>query len=235
MAEAAKEPAVIYQDRHLLAVDKPAGLLCHGERGSTLLSWAQGHGDDQTGEVFLVHRLDRDTSGIILLARTKEVAGRLGGLFAERKIYKSYLALTRPCPPFRWQELELLLRPKRIRGGEKMIVVEDGGVEAKTALEVLTRGRQLGLVRLEPEQGRKHHLRVSLAHIGAPIAGDFLYGGRPAARVARRIMLHARVLELSHPVTGAHLRLVAPVPGDFRERMQRDGGRLPSNLDRRHQ
>ena len=115
-----------------------------------------------------------------------------------------------------------------------MEVVEEGGLQADSEMELLARGRRYGFVRVLPEQGRKHHVRVALAGLGAPILGDYLYGGRQVAKLAPRVMLHSRLLELAHPGTGEHLRLLAPVPADLRALLEEDGGQLPSQLDKRH-
>lgn len=234
-------PRILHDDDHVLAIDKPAGWLMHADAGHrSLLSWAhereQRAGNDPNA-LLLVHRLDRDTSGIVLLARGKPQANKLSQAFAKRQVHKIYLAITWPCPSVRWSRQELHLRPRRIQGGERMEVVEEPAGYTKLAVsevEVLGRGRRFGFVRVMPEQGRKHHVRVTLAEMAAPIAGDFLYGGRRVAKMAPRVMLHARLLELAHPVTGEHLQLRAAVPTDMREMIERDGGKVPSRLDARN-
>lgn len=230
---------ILLEDEHIIAIDKPAGLLVHADAdaGSVLAMMrereAERGGDPE--QLHLVHRLDRDTSGVLLLARSAEVAKVLGQAFRERRVHKLYLALTHPVPAVRWAKVEHQLAAKRIQGGEKMIVVEKNGVAAVSEVEVLARGRRFGLVRVIPEQGRKHQVRVALSELGAPIAGDFLYGGTRQARMASRMMLHARGLDLAHPVeAGRHLSLRAPLPADFRELYAEDGGLVPSDLDRRH-
>ena len=228
---------MLHEDDHLLAVVKPPGLVVHAEQGRrSLATWVaerdagQGRDPEQT---LLVHRLDRDTSGVVLFARGKEVAGQIGRAFRERKVLKVYFAITWPCPSVRWVRSELLLRTWRIKGGEKVIVAPEDGRQADTELEVLARSRRFGFVRAMPEQGRKHQIRVALAELSAPIVGDFLYGGRRVAKMAPRIMLHSRSLELKHPGTGEHLALRAPIPADMREMLESDGGRIPSRLDER--
>jgi hypothetical protein len=137
-------------------------------------------------------------------------------------------------PPLRWMKVEQRLQPQRIGGGERMLVVANGGLEATSEIEVLARGRRMGLVRVIPEQGRKHQVRVALAASGAPIAGDFLYGGALSKQLAKHVMLHARTLELQHPVTGQHMILRAPVPKDFKALLAEDAGVWPPDLDVRH-
>ncbi len=232
------EPKILHEDDHLLAVGKPAGLVVHAEVGRrSLVSWARAResaaGRDPE-ELLLVHRLDRDTSGVVLFARSKAIAGKIGKAFRERRVLKLYLALTWPCPSVRWVRSELQLKSRRIKGGERMIVVEEDGREADSEIEVLARGRRFGFVRVIPEQGRKHQVRVALAEIAAPIVGDFIYGGRRVAKMAPRIMLHARGLELKHPATGKHLALRAPIPADMRELFESDGALIPSRIDIRN-
>lgn len=180
-----------------------------------------------------MHRLDKETSGVLLLARG-EWADAINALFRDRKVLKVYVALTSPVPPLRWMRVEQQLQPRRIGSGERMVVVDEGGLQADSEIEVLSRGRQLGLVRVIPEQGRKHQVRVALASSGAPIAGDFLYGGALSKQLAKRVMLHARTLEFRHPKTGEHVVLRAGLPKDFRELIAADSGSIPGDLDVRH-
>lgn len=232
------KPKVLLEDEHLMVVNKPTGwLVAEGGRDRTVLAWsrqrAASMGQDPD-EMRLVHRLDRDTSGCLVLAKSELAAQRLSDAFATRKVFKSYVALTYPVPAVRWAEVSHQLRARRIEGGERMEVVEDRGLLAESEVEVLARGRRYGFVRVLPLQGRKHHVRVALADMGAPIIGDFLYGGRRVAKHAKRVMLHARALEFAHPVSGEHLRTLAPLAPDFVTAFESDGGRVPSQLDRRH-
>ncbi len=235
---AADKPKVIFEDDHVLAVNKPAGWLTHDEKGRrSVLAWAQDReksANRDPDQLLLVHRLDKDTSGVLLMVRGKKNAARVTQAFQDRKVLKMYVALTTPCPHVRWCRSELRLQPQRIQGGEKMLVVEQGGKPAVCEIEVLGRGRRLGFVRVIPEQGRKHQIRAALAEMAAPIVGDYLYGGRRVARMAPRTLLHARSLELKHPATGEHLAVRAPVPKDIREAIEFDGGKVPSRLDIRH-
>lgn len=238
MAVAKPTPKILHEDEALLALDKPAGLLSHGEDDApSALQWARERYVARglpAENVHLVHRLDRDTSGVLLLAYSAEVAAAVNAMFRNRRVLKVYLALTSPVPGLRWQRVEHFLHARKIGNGEFMSVVPEGGLEATSEVEVLARGRCFGLVRVIPEQGRKHQVRVALAAAGAPICGDFLYGDAIVGRQAKRVMLHARALELAHPVTGVHLQLKAPLPPDFRALIGADGGHVPPDLDRRH-
>lgn len=231
-------PQILMEDEQLLAMAKPSGMLSHGDEGAaTALTWAQAREVQQGRDpaaLHLVHRLDRETSGVLLLVRGAELAERVNAMFRERRVLKVYLALTSPVPALRWMRVEQRLQPQRIGQGERMQVVATGGLEASSEVEVLARGRRLGLVRVIPDQGRKHQVRVALAGSGAPIAGDFLYGGALSKQLARRVMLHARTLELAHPQTGQHLVIRAPVPTEFKALLAEDAGVWPPDLDVRH-
>ena len=231
-------PTIVFEDEWLLAIDKPAGLLAHGESADrTALAWAQEREVERgadPAQLHLVHRLDRETSGVLLFARGAVLAEAVNALFRDRKVLKVYVALCSPVPALRWFKAEQRLLPVRIGSGEKMHVVAEGGVAATSEIEVLARGRRLGLVRVIPDQGRKHQVRVALAASGSPIAGDFLYGGPLSKHLAPRVMLHARTLELQHPQTEAHLVLRAPLPADLKTLLHADGAAVPQDLDVRH-
>ena len=240
MTEHAKTPPprILHRDAALIVLDKPPGLLSHAAADApSALRWLQtkeaAEGRDPDA-VHLVHRLDKETSGILLFALGADVAETVNAAFRERRVLKSYLALTSPVPGVRWQHAELQLKPRKIGGGEFMAVVPSDGLAAASEVEVLSRGRRFGLVRVIPEQGRKHQVRATLAALGAPICGDFLYGGPIVKKLAPRIMLHARSLEFRHPVTGDHFVVRSPLPQDFRALVTEDGGAIPSDLDRRH-
>ncbi len=234
----AATPQVLLDDDHLLAIDKPAGLLAHADSSDhSALVWAQAReaarGRDPS-QLHLVHRLDRDTSGVLLFARGQDTAEAVNALFRERKVLKMYLALCAPVPTVRWQRVAQQLRPQRVGSGERMTVVASDGAAAESEIEVLARGRRFALVRVIPDQGRKHQVRVALASVGSPIAGDYLYGGALSRQLAARVMLHARSLQFAHPVTGSHVDLKAPVPADFKALIAHDGGSVPGDLDTRH-
>lgn len=232
------DPKILFRDELLVAIDKPAGLLSHGAADvHSALIWLQqkeaAEGRDPA-RVHLVHRLDKETTGVLLFALGDDNAELVNAAFRERKVLKVYLALTSPVPGLRWQQADLQLKPRKIGGGEFMAVVPFEGLHASAEVEVLGRGRRFGLVRVIPQQGRKHQVRATLAALGAPICGDFLYGGPIVKKLAPRTMLHARSLEFQHPQTEEHLVIRAPLPADFRALIAEDGGTVPSDLDRRH-
>jgi 23S rRNA pseudouridine1911/1915/1917 synthase len=206
---------LVYADQELVAVDKPAGV-----PSQPTLTSDQGTLPDLVARllgapVTLVHRLDRDTSGVTVLARSAAAAAALAEAFRTGTPEKTYLALCArsPAPPD--GRIDAPLGKDPARAGLRR--VDRGGDAAATRYRTLRHGPLAALVEARPETGRTHQIRVHLAHLGAPLLGDPRYGGpRRVGEVAiPRVMLHARRLEIDHPTTGARLVLEAPVPEDF--------------------
>jgi len=213
---------VIFEDGQVIALNKPAGLSSQGGRGqvNTLdeLLWAfarPGHARPR-----LIHRLDRDTSGVILTARTKPAAGFLGKAVMGRRVKKTYLAIVAPgAPDPASGTIERPLRREELGREAYMRVCLADHSEAETALtryRTLASNATAALLELNPETGRMHQLRVHLASIGRPISGDVRYGGALALAGAAvpRLMLHAAALEFPHPDGGTR-RVEAAPPDDF--------------------
>lgn len=208
---------LLYADEHLAAVDKPAGVASQptltSDRGTLpdLVAALLG------AEVIVVHRLDRETSGVTILARTRPVAAALSEAFRTGEPEKTYLALCARAPEPAEGRVEAPLgKDPRVPGRRR---VTPGGEAAVTRYRTLAVGPGgAALVEARPETGRTHQIRAHLAHLGAPLLGDPRYGGpRRAGDVdVPRVMLHAASLEISHPASGARLRLEAPLPEDFR-------------------
>lgn len=216
-----------YEDEAILAFNKPSGLptQVRGNRARNLdhLLWAFAKSNGKRPR--LVHRIDAETSGVLVVARTQPAAAHLSESFAERRAQKTYLALVRGNLPEQNEgviEAAIARRPGE-RGGEIAKIV-DGGAEgakpARTAWRVLVRKNDTALMQLTPETGRMHQIRVHLAYIGCPILGDRIYG---AGRLsAERCMLHASGLVIPHP-GGGTLDVSAPLPADFTARAQTAG------------
>lgn len=221
---------VIFEDAAIIALNKPSGLSSQGGRGQvhTLdeLVWAFAKSGGARPR--LIHRLDRDTSGVILTAKTKPAAGFLGKAMMGRRFRKTYLAIVVPgAPEPRTGLIEAPLR--RVEEGREahMRVCEPDHVDAETArsrYRTLAEGAGCALVELRPETGRMHQLRVHLASIGRPIVGDVRYGGALmlGGVPVPRLMLHAAALEFPHP-DGETKRIEAPAPDDFRALAQSVG------------
>ncbi len=220
---------VIYEDRHLLAVNKPAGMIVHPGAGTgedtlvhALLAHCAGSlsgigGVERPG---IVHRLDRETSGLILVAKTDKAHRGLAAQFAARALEKEYLALVSGVPTLMSGSIRKPIgRNKHHR--HKMAVVEagQGGRDAHTDWEVVeTYGGLAAQVRCLIHTGRTHQIRVHLKSLGHVLLGDAVYGWKPDPRLKvqpARVMLHAAHLVCTHPVSGKTLDLRAPLPADF--------------------
>jgi 23S rRNA pseudouridine955/2504/2580 synthase len=231
---------ILHEDEHLLVVDKPAGLAAHpgsGIEGATLVDEVRAHlrvpDDLAPGEYRAspAHRLDRDTSGVVLVAKTRKAMVRLGELFTEGdEVRKAYLALAKGkfakgsgVIDLPLSEHEQTTRSKDQRGVKFQ--------EALTRWQVISANHDASLLRVHIETGRTHQIRRHLQAFGHPVAGDRRYGDFAFNREARarwglkRMFLHAWRLEVPHPVTGAPLRLEAPLPPELVEVLGR------ANLD----
>lgn len=227
--------SVLYEDDYLLAIDKPADMVVHPARGyqsGTLVNALIHHCDqlscgDDPVRPGIVHRLDKNTTGVILAAKCDEAHWRLALQFERRRIKKQYLAVV---------EGELELDADRIDAPigadlhirERYAVRPDSGREAATVYEVIERLNGFTYVKLCPETGRTHQLRVHMSSIRHPIVGDTLYGARKITLAELtgsddnepaigRLALHARKLELRHPITARGLIIEASIPGDFND------------------
>jgi len=209
---------ILHADADLLVVDKPDGIASQAadpERPDDLLTRLKAHFSGRGDEdVYLgVHqRLDRDTSGVLVLTRRREANGAIAAQFEGRAVEKRYVAAVARWP----HEKPIVLRDALIASDDGRMQVAPartkGAQEAVTRARLLERQGERALVELVLETGRMHQARVQLAHAGAPIAGDVLYGGAPAPR----LLLHARSIALVHP-SGARVRYEAPVPPEFAE------------------
>lgn len=212
---------VIHEDPHVIAFNKPSGLSSQGGRiqAHTLddLLWAFARSNGKRPE--LVHRLDRDTSGVILAARTKPAAGFLGKAMQARRFKKTYLALLSSAPePASGTIAAPLLRQEIGRESYMRVVAPEtaGAQAALSRYRTLAASEDGALVELDPATGRMHQLRVHMASIGRPLVGDARYGGALtfAGKPASRLMLHASKLVFPHP-EGGYRTLEAEVPADF--------------------
>jgi 23S rRNA pseudouridine1911/1915/1917 synthase len=215
--------SILHEDEHLLVIDKPAGLVVHPAAGNwsgTLLNGllARDAGARALPRAGIVHRLDKDTTGVMVVARTRRAMDRLVAMIAAREVSRQYLALAhRPWqgPAKRRVDAPIGRDP---RNRLRMAVVDlqrNSGKSAATVFRMMEQGEAGCGVLCTLETGRTHQIRVHLAHIGHPLVGDTLYGGADAAGLSRQ-GLHAFRLAFAHPVTGAPLVFHAPVPADLR-------------------
>ena len=226
------EVRVLYDDPALCVIDKPAGLAAHPPEdrsvvAHTVASWARARfGElptapdvDRPG---IVHRLDRDTTGVMAIAKTAPAMESLRLQWKDRTVRKEYRALVYGVPRFHSDWIERSIAPDP-RHPDRMTVVDDGGRAASTYYELVERFAGFADLRCQPTTGRTHQIRVHLTSIGHSLVGDRVYRSRarqhdalPAgAPSPRRQCLHASRLELQHPLTGELLRLEAPLPADM--------------------
>ncbi|MCX5939463.1 MAG: RluA family pseudouridine synthase [Cyanobium sp. LacPavin_0818_WC50_MAG_67_9] len=201
---------LIHADPWLLALAKPSGLRCQPGLGPELADSLLSRAQRRWPEARLAHRLDRDTSGLILLARDAETHRRLSAAFAERRVRKTYLAWVAGVPAGRGGVIDLPLARVATRPPRYGVVpVAGGGKPSLTRWRLLRPGQRASLLLLQPHTGRSHQLRVHLAALGHPVLGDSLYGDGAAAP---RLQLHAAGLRFRHPVSGDVLRLRSGCP-----------------------
>ncbi len=225
--------AVLHEDAHLLVVDKPAGLVVHPGAGAshgTLVNALLQHVRDLSGiggvlRPGIVHRLDRGTSGVLLVAKDDETHRALVRQFAARAVEKEYLALVHGVPAHAQGEVRAAIGRDPVRR-QRMSTRAPRGREARTSWTVEETFDGAALLRVRIHTGRTHQIRVHLASIGHPVAGDATYGGRrpPSSRAAAaretlsglgRPALHAARIAFTHPATGERVAYVAPLPADL--------------------
>jgi 23S rRNA pseudouridine1911/1915/1917 synthase len=247
---------IVYEDEHFLALNKQADLMVHPARGvwtGTLVNalvyygnkWSQINGDWRPG---ILHRLDRNTTGIMLVAKADEAHWRLARQFENRTIRKTYVAVVHGIPPLLADVIDMPIGKDRyIREKQAIRKIENGGKEAVTRYEVVERfehsrigtlntgdhaadrnkpapPEKFAFLKLTPKTGRTHQLRVHMTAIGHPMVGDTMYGGRvfeaEGFRFARQA-LHAYEITFVHPVTLENMTLKAPLPPDIADLMTR--------------
>jgi RluA family pseudouridine synthase len=222
---------ILQSDDHILAINKPAGLLSLPDGYDPDIPHLASLFEPEYGQLWMVHRLDQDTSGVVLMARTADAHRHLNDQFSNRKVEKMYHAVVAGSPA--WKELRVS-QPLLIDADRKhrTIVHPQKGKPAATRLRALESYGAYSLIEARPETGRTHQIRVHLASQGLPICGDNLYGSgegvllskvKPGYKAGRaeerplieRLALHARRLGFTHPGTEQKMEITAPYPKDF--------------------
>ena len=217
---------VIYEDDVLLVINKPAGMVVHPAAGNwhgTVVNALLGREPGLDDEDFdamrpgIVHRLDKDTSGALVIAKTAKALRKLAKSFADRDVQKTYLAIVHgwPSPPVNVVNAPIMRHPDH----KRMAIARPGqGREAVTTWKLIRKGlwdgRKVAVMEMHPHTGRTHQIRVHLSYKDYPIVGDKLYN-RGRSSPAPRQMLHARRISFPHPVTGERMEFEAPIPDDF--------------------
>ena len=195
-------------------MNKPAGLSTLPEGYDKTAPCLLNLLKQQYGRVWVVHRLDKETSGAIVFARTAEIHRALNLAFDSRAVSKLYHAISIGVPPWDEYTVDLPLRPDGDRR-HRTVIDREHGKAAVTHLHVLERFTRHTLIEARPETGRTHQIRAHLAALDLPLAGDVLYGGKAVTALIARTALHAYTLELEHPFTHEPLPVTAPYPPDF--------------------
>jgi 23S rRNA pseudouridine1911/1915/1917 synthase len=212
-------PSILFEDHHLLIVNKPAGMLVQGDitGDRCLKDWAEedvAKRFNKPGKAFigLPHRLDRPTSGIVVLAKTSKSLARMNALFSGRDIQKTYWAIVEGCPAEPEARLEHFLH-RDGKTKKSFVSKHPDAQKAVLRYRVLKAGDHYSLLQVDLETGRHHQIRVQLQAIGHPIKGDLKYGSK-RSNPGGGIHLHARELSFVHPVSQEPLHIVAPTPSD---------------------
>ena len=220
---------ILFEDESVLVLNKPAGLVVHpgaGNESGTLVNALLFHDPvfEKVERAGIVHRLDKETSGVLVVAKTEKAMVELQRQFKARETRKEYSALVWGNPPAKIR-IENFMGRHPVRR-QKMAVLEEGGKKAISVVEMVEQFADVAQVRVRIETGRTHQIRVHLAHIGHPVVGDLLYGRarhKSLAASAKRQMLHARKLAFNHPLTGKSLSFEAPLPHDMRQLLEQLG------------
>jgi len=225
---------ILFEDEHLIIVNKPAGMSVHPAGPivtGTLVNALMHHCTDLSGiggveRPGIVHRLDKGTSGVMVVAKHDRAHTKLSQMFADRTMERNYLALVFGCPLSKDRRIETLMG-RSTRDRKKMAVVESGGKEAITTFQILENfDSEASLLKFKLFTGRTHQIRVHTSHIGHGILGDPMYGrakklpSKVATTLLKQVnhqMLHATILGFNHPITGEVLRFEKEMPQDMQE------------------
>lgn len=216
-----REFAVVHEDEALIVLDKPAGVAVHGGSGVSFGVIEQlRRARPQAKLLELAHRLDRETSGLLLVAKKRSALAKLHDQFREGQVNKRYLALVKGQWRDALRHVRLPLHKYLTGEGERRVSVASEGKEAHSVVRLVARWQNFSLVEVELKTGRTHQIRVHLSHLGFPLAGDDKYGdfslNRDLQKAGlRRMFLHAARLSLPHPLSGAPLAFEAPLPAEL--------------------
>ncbi len=226
--QAALQQGILFEDDGFLIVNKPAGFAVHGGSGvSSGIIEGLRLLRPEAHFLELVHRLDKDTSGCLIIAKKRSVLKRLHELFRDDHIHKTYLALLAG----QWARKKLVVDAPLLKnvskGGERMVVISQAGKEAETLFRRLQLFSDSTLVEASPKTGRTHQIRVHAASLGHPIVGDERYGRDEINRKFKdrgykRMFLHAEKLKFQHPVTGVQLTILAPLPQQLEDLLKHE-------------
>jgi len=210
---------ILYFDEHILVINKPAGLSVQPDGWEPDAPYLVKMLEEEHGRIWVVHRLDKLTSGVMVFALTAEAHRSLNIQFEKHEIEKVYRAITVGNPP--WQE-KITKFPLRANVGHKHRTMVDNknGVRSETGLKVLNRNQEYALIEARPMTGRTHQIRVHAYALGYPLLGDVLYSA-PETDLIARPALHAYSLSFNHPISNERVTFIAPYPADFKITLER--------------
>jgi 23S rRNA pseudouridine955/2504/2580 synthase len=221
---------ILHEDEALLVINKPAGVAVHGGSGISHGVIEQlRHGRAAGGFLELVHRLDRDTSGVLLLAKKRSALTALHEQLRTGRVQKFYLALVHGKWRNEKQSVKLALNKYVLASGERRVSVDESGMPSHTIFRLRQVWSEFSLLEAELKTGRTHQIRVHLAHLGYPIAGDDKYGDFALNKILakqglKRMFLHARKVVIEHPRSGEEITFEAPLPEDLQSFLERLDG-----------
>ncbi len=213
---------VVYEDDDVIVYDKPSGLAVHGGSGVSagLIERARNELGKEGANLQLIHRLDRDTSGIVMVAKRRQFLRSLHTLFREGKVVKKYVAVVYGQWEERHRVLDAALEKWRVSGGQRVVGVSEDGKASLTRTRCLKQWDGVAMLEVTLLTGRTHQIRVHLSHAGLPVVGDSKYGdfvrNRKMKRLGcQRLMLHAKQIRFRHPVSEENIDFSASVPEEF--------------------
>ena len=210
---------ILYSDDHILVLNKPAGLSVLPEGWDPEAPYLRQMLENEYKQIWVVHRLDKITSGVMVFALTAEAHRGLNRQFERHEVEKVYQAIVEGVPPWNERTARHMLQPN-VGRKHRTVVVHKRGKNSETNFKVLKRGQAQALVEARPKTGRTHQVRVHLSALGYPLLGDVLYGAAET-NLIERPALHALSLVFIHPISGERLTFNAPVPKDMQHIIER--------------
>lgn len=212
---------IIHLDDHIIVLNKPAGLSVLPEGWDPDAPYLRQMLEDEYKQIWVVHRLDKVTSGVMVFAQTAEAHRELNRQFERHEVEKVYLAIVEGVPPWDERTARHMLQTN-VGRKHRTVVVNKQGKNSETEFKILKRGQEHTLVEAHPKTGRTHQIRVHLSALGFPILGDTLYGASDTDLLARPA-LHAGLLSFSHPGSGKHVSFQVNPPNDFLQTLKQLG------------
>jgi RluA family pseudouridine synthase len=212
---------ILHLDSHILVLNKPAGIPVQPDGWEPEAPYLLKLLEEQQGKIWVVHRLDKVTSGVMVFAITAEAHRSLNDQFERHTVEKVYLGIVEGLPPWETHTARHMLQAN-VGRAHRTVVVRKRGKKSETHFKVLARGPQHALLEARPKTGRTHQVRIHLSALGYPLMGDVLYGAEPSD-VIPRPALHAFSLTFTHPGSGREVSFSVPSPHDFQSALEQSG------------